>query len=135
MGLFSGSRPRLGAPNGRLAPCPASPNCVSSQSPASDREHHVAPFAFTGEARDAWQILRTVVERAERAQIVTSEPGYLHAEFASRLFGFVDDVEFVLDESARLIHVRSASRLGYGDLGANRGRIEALRAALRDAGL
>ena len=64
-----------------------------------------------------------------RTKIVTENETYLYAEFASNLMGFVDDVEFYLDKTAGVIHVRSASRLGQSDLGVNRQRIEAIRAA------
>ena len=134
MGIFSGRRPsNLGAKNGRLAPCPASPNCVSSQAdPAGDAAHYVAPLAFKGDAHGAWEALRRVVAESERATIVGETDGYLHAEFASRVMGFVDDLECLLDAPGRRIHVRSASRLGYRDFGVNRGRVESLRRRLRD---
>lgn len=135
MSLMSGARPsNLGAPGGRLAPCPAKPNCVSSQAAPADATHYVAPLAFTIDPRLAWDTLRELIATTERASIVAEREGYLHAEFTSRLLGFVDDLECVLDERARVIHVRSASRLGYSDFGVNRARVEALRARLRDAG-
>jgi uncharacterized protein (DUF1499 family) len=59
-----------------------------------------------------------------RSRLVSSRDGYLHAEFRSRLLGFVDDVEFSIDEAEQLIHFRSASRVGYSDLGVNRKRME-----------
>jgi uncharacterized protein (DUF1499 family) len=134
--LIAGRRPaHLGAPGGRLAPCPATPNCVSSQAAATDATHYVAPLAFTIDPRLAWEQLRELVATAERASIVAERENYLHAEFRSRLIGFVDDLECVLDAGARVIHVRSASRVGYSDLGVNRARVEALRARLRDAGV
>jgi len=64
------------------------------------------------------------------AKVVKSEPGYLYAQFTSKLMKYVDDVEFWFDPAANVIHVRSASRVGRGDLGVNRKRIEAVRAAL-----
>jgi uncharacterized protein (DUF1499 family) len=136
MGLFAGSPPtNLGAKDGRLAPCPSSPNCVASQAVPGDATHHIAPIAFTGDARAAWRALREVVAASARAQIVAERDDYLRAEFASKVMGFVDDVEFLLDPGARAIHVRSASRLGYRDFGVNRARIEALRAQLAARGV
>ncbi len=73
------------------------------------------------------------MRNAERARIVREQPGYLQAEFTSRMLGFVDDVEFVLEPTARVIHVRSASRLGYRDFGVNRERVEAIRRQLAAA--
>jgi uncharacterized protein (DUF1499 family) len=136
MGLFAGRPPaNLGAKGGRLAPCPSSPNCVSSQADPADRTHAIAPFAFTGEPAGAWRALRDEVARAARARVVAEQDGYLRAEFATKLMGFVDDVEFLLDPGARVIHVRSASRLGYRDFGVNRDRVEAIRTRLAARGV
>ena len=112
-----------------LAPCPDSPNCVSSLAPDSDREHYIAPFSFSGDPAAAWQRLRTAVLAEKRVTIVQERKGYLHAEMRSLIFRFVDDVEFSLDADAGLINVRSASRVGYSDFGVNRRRMQRIRAA------
>jgi len=126
--LFAGRAPdTLGARGGRLGACPDRPNCVSSQ--VSDEGHTVKPFGFTGNAGAAMSRLATLIETQEGARIVTRRADYLHAEYQSKLMGFVDDLELLADPAARVIHVRSASRLGYSDLGVNRARVEALRAA------
>lgn len=109
----------------RLAPCPQSPNCVSSQSP--DADHFVEPIAYHGALEDAKARLVQILDSLPRMRIVKNEAAYLHAEFTSLIFRFIDDLEFALDDSQKVIHVRSASRVGYSDLGANRKRIEALR--------
>jgi uncharacterized protein (DUF1499 family) len=111
----------------RFAPCPDSPNCVSTQAPPTDKTHAIAPIAYTGAHDAAHQRLLAVLQAMPRATIVTAEPEYIYAEFRSRLLSFVDDVEFYLDDSAKLIHFRSASRLGRGDLGVNRQRMEEIR--------
>jgi uncharacterized protein (DUF1499 family) len=122
--MFSGTRPdNLGVKDGRFAPCKPTPNCVSSQADPADGEHYVAPIAFNG----TMQELRRAVESMERATVISEEGNYLYAEYKSRLMGYVDDVELWLDEKARLVQVRSASRLGRRDFGVNRERIEALR--------
>ena len=129
--VFSGKRPEyLGVKDGRLARCKRTPNCVSSQADPGDAEHSIAPIAFQGSAADAMAALRKALGGMARASVVRSEAGYLYAEFRSRLMGFVDDVEFLIDERAGVIHVRSASRLGRRDFGVNRERVEALRAAI-----
>jgi len=130
MGLFSGTRPdHLGVKDGRLAPCKPTPNCVSSfADETSDRGHHIEPLRFEGDANAAFAKLTDLVRANGRATIVREEPGYLYVEFKSKVMGFVDDVEFLLDPAARTIHVRSASRLGRRDFGVNRERIESLRA-------
>jgi uncharacterized protein (DUF1499 family) len=129
MGLFSGSRPDyLGARDGRLAPCKRTPNCVSSQADADeDAGHYVAPIRISAGARDARAALRSMLQSMPRVKIVVDEEKYLYAEFSSRIMGFVDDVEFLIDAKAGVIHVRSASRLGRRDFEVNRARVEAIR--------
>ena len=125
----TGTRPmNLGVHDGRLAPCPASPNCVSSQS--TDKDHAIEPFPFSGTPAEAMADLKKVLSGLPRTKIATETETYLHAEFTSRLFRFVDDVEFWIDGSTRTVHLRSASRLGSSDLGVNRKRIENMRAAM-----
>lgn len=122
----SGTRPsNLGARDGGLLPCPSSPNCVSSQAP--DEEHRVAPLPYSGSLDDAMHRLATIIRSLPRTAVITDTGTYLHVEFTSALFRFVDDVEFLADDTARVIHVRSASRLGTSDLGVNRKRIELIR--------
>lgn len=135
LGLFSGSRPdALGFSAGRFADNGSRPNWVSSTTPRADARHHIAPIAFTGEAVRAWGTLEAAITAMPRAAIVTRTPGYLHVQFASESLGFVDDAEFALDAAASVIHVKSAARLGIRDFSVNRGRVEAIRAALERAG-
>ena len=125
-----GKRPdNLGADNGKLAPCVNKPNNVSSQADPGDELHRVAPLKFSGDGNTAFQKLTKIVAAQKGATIVKQDGTYLYAEFESALMGFVDDVEFLLDGSGQQIHVRSASRLGYSDLGVNRKRVETIRAA------
>jgi uncharacterized protein (DUF1499 family) len=116
--------------NGRLAVCPASPNCVSTQ--ATDAEHRMQPIPLTGSADEAMQRIQAVVAKMPRTKIVTAEDNYLHVEFQSALFRFVDDVEFLIDPDEQLIHFRSASRVGHSDFGVNRRRMEQFRKALSE---
>lgn len=129
IGNMAGDRPtNLGVKEGKLSPCPDSPNCVVSQGD-EDAEHSIAPLTYSGEAGPAMAQLKTLVESMPRTKIIESTDTYLYAEFASKLMGFVDDVEFYLDPEASVVQVRSASRLGKSDLGVNRQRIEAIRQA------
>lgn len=126
---FSGTPPtNLGATSGQLKPCPDTPNCVCSQAPASDKEHAIAPFTYTGSAKDAIAKLKQIIEGMERATINTVTDDYLYAEFSSKLMGFVDDVEFYAPAGESVIHTRTAARLGKSDLGVNRKRTEDIRA-------
>jgi len=122
----SGSRPtNLGMREGKLSPCPESPNCVSSQS--TDERHFIAPLSYDGSRAEARDKLVSIVQSMKRSSIISKEDTYIHAEFTSALFRFIDDVEFYFDDTAKTIHMRSASRVGYSDLGVNRKRIEAIR--------
>lgn len=128
---MSQSKPiTLGPVAGQLAPCPARPNCVSSQ--AIDDDHRIAPLAFADAADLAWDRLRAAVSSMHGSQIITDEDGYLHVEYTSRIFRFVDDLELLLNAPDNKIEVRSASRLGYSDMGANRRRVEQLRVRFSD---
>ncbi len=108
-----------------LQPCPSSPNCVSTQ--ASDQGHGIAPYRYQKNQATAKEALKTILGLQPRAELVEETEAYLHYEFTSLLLRFVDDVEFVLDDVAKTIHFRSASRTGYSDLGVNRRRMEDIR--------
>ncbi|KPQ34895.1 MAG: hypothetical protein HLUCCA11_13210 [Phormidesmis priestleyi Ana] len=126
---FSGTAPTdLGVTNGQLKGCPNTPNCVSSQAPAEDKEHAIAPFTYTGSAKDAIARLKQIIESMERSTIRKVTDDYLYAEFSSKLMGFVDDVEFYAPPGESVIHTRTAARLGKSDLGVNRKRTEEIRA-------
>ncbi|MBM3367620.1 MAG: DUF1499 domain-containing protein [Betaproteobacteria bacterium] len=126
--VFSWKRPgNLGVTDGRLAPSRRTPNCVSSQADPADRVHFIAPIPFAGDAAAAIAAARRAVEGMRRSTVIREAPGYLYAEFRSRLLGFVDDVEFAFDGRAGVLHVRSSSRLGQRDYGVNRARVESLR--------
>jgi uncharacterized protein (DUF1499 family) len=129
---FSGQRPPdLGIQNGKLTPCPSSPNCVSSQSLDLDLMHAIAPLTYRSTPDVAFAKLKAVIQSLPRTTIIQATPDYLYVEFSSAILGFVDDVEFYLDkDNAQTIQVRSASRLGESDLGVNRQRIEEIRSQL-----
>jgi uncharacterized protein (DUF1499 family) len=135
MALFSAlaTRPtNLGRHDGKLAACPASPNCVCSFD--QDPGHAIAPLRFEDSPEAAWARLRAVLSQMPRTRIVTEEDGYLHVECTSLIFRFVDDLEFLLDADAKQMHVRSASRAGRSDLGVNRSRVETVRKAFSSGG-
>jgi len=114
--------------SGLLRPCPSSPNCVCSDGADASEDSFIPPLEIpAGEApADAFERLAGLV--ADRARIEERREGYLHAVFTTAILRFRDDVELRLDADARVVHVRSASRVGYSDLGKNRKRVEALRA-------
>jgi uncharacterized protein (DUF1499 family) len=120
----------LGVQQGHLSPCPDSPNCVSSR--ADDAGHRIEPISFKGSPDEAVARLKAALRNIPRTQIVSEKGDYLHAEATSLLFRFVDDVEFLVDRDAKVIHVRSASRVGHSDLGANRARVERIREEFRE---
>ncbi len=106
-----------------LPACPASPNCVSSQATGS---HYIEPFRITGEPHDAFERLRHLLSRRPKTTLIAADDSTIRVEFRTAL-GFVDDGLFLLDAENSLIHVRSAARLGYWDLGMNRRRMEEIR--------
>ena len=109
----------------KLPPCPASPNCVTSQDP--DDSHAISPFEYTGTPGDARRALLAVLESMPRTKIVSRTAAYIRAEFTTAFFKFVDVGEFVIREEEPIIDVRSASQKGYYDFGVNRKRLEELR--------
>lgn len=119
----TGERPdSLGIQDGQLAGCPDTPNCVSSFE--TRESHRIEPLQ--GSLAEVRQALRSM----QRVNIVREEDNYLYAEFTSRLMRFVDDVEFLAEPEQNRVQVRSASRIGRSDLGVNRERVEAIRAAM-----
>ncbi|MBE9079016.1 DUF1499 domain-containing protein [Romeria aff. gracilis LEGE 07310] len=125
---FSGQKPKnLGVKQGQLTACPGTPNCVNSQAIASDKDHYIKPIAHSGPAQDAIATLQQIVKSMEGSTVNEATDTYLYAEFASKIMGFVDDVEFYAVPDGSVIHVRSAARLGKSDLGVNRKRIESIR--------
>ena len=117
----------------RLAPCPSKPNCVCSD--AQDEAHKIEPLRLAAAPETVWSALREQLADRPRTRIVTATEDYIHAEEKSRVFGFVDDIEFQLRLREKMIAVRSAARVGYSDLGVNRKRIEKIRRELQRRGL
>lgn len=120
----------LGIDNGHLNSCPASPNCVVSQN--ADPKHAIDPIAYHVDRDAARETLLKVLTVVPRTEVTEQTADYIHALSKSRIFRFVDDVEFYFPSDESVIHVRSASRLGDSDLGVNRRRVEQIRLALRD---
>jgi uncharacterized protein (DUF1499 family) len=124
-------RPRgLGLTDGRLSACPSSPNCVCSDETGTSSAIESLQLAI--QAADAWTSVEQAVRDLPRTRIVSNSADYIHAECASSLLGFVDDLELHLRPDDGVIAVRSASRLGYSDFGVNRRRVETLRTLLRE---
>jgi uncharacterized protein (DUF1499 family) len=129
----SARRPgNLGVSDGHLAPCPSTPNCVSTE--GDDPAQLMDPIPYDTSGEEAQERLLRVIGSLPRTRIVGSEPGYLWVEFRTWALGFIDDVEFRFAGEERLIHFRSASRLGHSDLGVNRKRMERVREAFQATG-
>ena len=117
----------LGINNHQLLPCPDSPNCVSSF--AIDAEHSIDPILFNDDEKLIEKKLLIFIKQHSNMHLVQQSGRYIYAHFTSDIMGFVDDMEFLIED--KKIQVRSASRLGYSDLGANRTHIEAIRQKLK----
>ena len=122
----------IGLSDGQLSSCPKSPNCVVSQN--GDEEHSIAAIPYKSDLSTAKETLLKVLSVVPRTEVVEETNKYIHAESTSRIFKFVDDVEFYFPEDKSVIEVRSASRVGESDLGVNRRRIEQIRLAMEDIG-
>ena len=127
----SAPRPdNLGLKNNLLLSCPKSPNCVLSQ--ASDQKHQIHPMHYTSSVEIAKERLNQVILSMVDTRIITQNKVYWHVEFTTRWLRFIDDVEFYFPESEALIHLRSASRSGFWDLGVNRKRVEEIRSRFEE---
>ena len=122
----------LGATNGRLSACPERPNCVSSF--AEGEEHRIEPLTLVGTPAEAMAKIKQALEAMPRIVIVDASDHYLHAEATSLIYRYVDDLEVLIDADNGKIHLRSASRTGYSDLGVNRNRVQALADAYTGSG-
>jgi uncharacterized protein (DUF1499 family) len=121
----------LGVQGGHLSDCPQTPNCVSSR--AQDQQHRIDPFSIQGTQEEIIAHLKTASATIPRLEIVAEDGAYLRLQATSLLFRFVDDVEFLIDDETGLVQVRSASRVGYSDMGTNRSRLENIREALAES--
>ncbi len=113
---------KIGMTNNKFNPCPGSPNCVSSMS--ENKKHHISPISYnTLSPNSAKQLIITILQNKKRYTILTNNKQYLHATYTSSFFKFVDDIEFYLPPDKKIIHIKSASRVGYFDFSANRRRL------------
>lgn len=133
LGLLAGTAPGdLGVKDGRLKPPALTPNSVSSQAnlyPAHPQLAYasIAPLAYQGDGTVAMAKLANILKNSNGTVLVDVSDHYLYAQSSTRWLRFTDDLEFWLDDTAKVIHVRSASRIGRGDMGVNRKRVEAIR--------
>ncbi|MEO2019002.1 MAG: DUF1499 domain-containing protein [Fuerstiella sp.] len=125
LSLSAGRPSDLGVHDGRLVDLPSTPNCVSTY--ATDKLHSIQPLMFDSDPVEALSKISELVHSMPRTTLVETKSDYLHIEFRSRFFRFVDDVEFCMDAQAKQIHFRSAARTGHSDLGVNRARMERIR--------
>ncbi len=139
LGLLQGKPPAsLGVREGRLKPPSKTPNSVTSQAalypdhPMRDAAR-IEPLPLKGDGPSTLARIGRIVEGMRGAQVLKSEPDYLYAQFTTPLMKYVDDTEFWFDPAASVIQVRSASRVGHGDRGLNRARVEAIRSQLATA--
>ena len=125
--------PKLGIDSGKLKPCPDTPNCVSSL--AADEQHFIEPIMVSANPEETRDIILKSLDEFSRVKVIEAQADYIHAEFTSMIFRFVDDVEFYFPASESgvvRIDIRSASRVGSSDLGANRKRMEAIRDKIKN---
>jgi len=120
--------------NGKLSQCPDMPNCVCTAH-KEDKAHIAKPMTFNGSPAEAKTCLKEILAKKEGYTIVEEKDNYLRVEVVSGIFKFVDDVEFHFQPENKEIHFRSASRLGYWDIGANRKRMKQLKQLFEATGI
>ncbi len=119
------SKKPIGIVDGKLHPCPKTPNCVSTL--AFDEKHKIEPISYSGSLKDAKTKILSIINSLKRFKIITNEENYIHIEFRTATFKFIDDVEFLFDDKEKVIHFRSRARMGYSDMGVNRKRMEKIK--------
>jgi len=129
---FMSSRPdNLGLKNSRLADCPSSPNCVCSFEEKSDEVHYIEALSYKATEKEVLDKLKEILKTMPRTKIIEETENYIYAECTSLIFRFVDDLEIYMDSENKLIHFRSASRVGHSDLGVNRKRVNSIKEKLK----
>jgi len=119
------TKANIGLIDQQLKDCPRSPNCVSTF--AKDKKHAAVPWSYTGSIEETKMQVEKICRNYIGAELVAGGSNYLHYTFKTNLGGFLDDVEFYFDDENKLVHFRSASRVGYGDFGANKRRMKKLQ--------
>lgn len=120
----------LGIRENKLKSCPPSDNCVCSQADPEDELHYISPLNFTKSKAEMMIKIENIINSLPRTKIIAKTDSWIHIEFRSLMWRFIDDIEIYLDDSSNLIHFRSASRIGTQDYGANRNRIEEIKKML-----
>lgn len=118
---------RTGIVDGQLGPCPSSPNCVCSYDDPADKQHYIEPLTYEGTREEAQQKMIAVLNSMKRCKVKEETSDYIWAVFGTKIGIFWDDVEIHFPENEKVIHLRSASRVGHSDFGANRRRAKAIR--------
>ena len=119
---------KVGLKDGKFFPCVSKHVCVSTQSAQEDKKHYIKSIKYEGSRKDALNKIINAIKSFDRTKMIEKTDDYLHIEFTTALFKFHDDVEFYFDEEAKIIHFKSQSRIGGYDWGANRKRMEKIRA-------
>ena len=122
LGVMSKSGKAPGLIDGRLSQCPDKPNCVCSEQKTAS--HYIEPLVIPENLTfDIFPALKNTIQEMG-GHIEIESDNYIAATFSSALFGFIDDLEIRIDSMQKVIHIRSASRVGHSDMGVNRKRAE-----------
>ncbi len=122
----------IGVKDGRFAPCKKTPNCVSTQADPMDEQHYIAPIKYSStQAMAKKRILEAIQNTGGTTKVITQKPDYIHAENQSPVMKYIDDIEIYFNDRRKEIHIKSASRIGYSDMGMNRKRVEKIRKSFK----
>lgn len=117
-----------------LKPCPDSPNCVCSMH-SDDKKHFIEPILPKENISEVRLAIEKFLKSDGNISIAQSTQEYIHAAFKVPFTSFIDDVEFYFPSNENIVHVRSASRKGYSDLGVNKARVNRLKKFLKKEGV
>lgn len=109
---------------GKFYPCPEKQVCVSTMAPKDDETHYMEPIEYSTSMEEAKEKIIKTVKSFKRTEIIDEKDNYIHTTFTTFLFRFTDDVEFLLDDTEKIIHFKSQSRVGGFDWGKNRSRMK-----------
>lgn len=131
MNVMSSPKAKLGAVDGQLASCPDSPNCVSSQAPENDSQHFIEALSFSVSEERVKEGVLSIIKETRGMKLESSKSAYFHVVCTTLIMRFKDDLEILIDNEAKLVHFRSASRVGHSDFGTNRKRVDRFKAQLK----
>lgn len=112
----------LGLENGKLRELPSKPNAVSTQTNQVDKQ--IQPLALKETLKQSKDAIKEALKSYGGIEIKEETENYIYAIATTDKMKYRDDIEIYFDEANKVIQYRSASRVGYSDMGLNKLRYE-----------